>query len=389
MKNHDFKELTKKYGTPFYLFDFEILKNRIELLNNKLPKNAELCYAIKSNAFLIQALKDLGILFEVCSPGELSICREYKVNPVQIVFSGVVKTKEDIKTAWKMHVNTITLESLEHCRCLAEVAQEEKDGYIQNVLIRLSSGNQFGMSETDVLSALKILKNIENVKFRGIHYFSGTQKKLKKIETEIQYIQYYCDNLQKVSGIEFNEIEYGPGFSFDYFAQSDFSENYDDFDAVAGLLKNSKYKFTIEAGRFIASSCGFYVSKIMDIKSTNNVNYCLIDGGINHLNYYGQIMGMKIPPVSLLKNNADTKSDKCGRFEICGSLCTTADVITKCLPLASPAIGDFLVFKNIGAYSVTEGIYLFLSHALPCIVSYDKMEYKILRRSLETYKINS
>ena len=389
MKNHDFKELAKKYGRPFYLFDFEILKNRIGLLNNKLPKNADLCYAIKSNAFLIQALKDSGILFEVCSPGELSICREYKVNPMQIVFSGVVKTKEDIKTAWKMHVNTITLESLEHCRFLSEVAQEEKGDYIQNVLIRLSSGNQFGMSENDVLSALKILKNIENVKFRGIHYFSGTQKKLKKIESEIQYIQDYCDNLQKMSGIEFNEIEYGPGFSFDYFAQLDFSENYNDFDVVADLLEKSKYKFTIEAGRFIASSCGFYVSKIMDIKSTNDVNYCLIDGGINHLNYYGQIMGMKIPPVSLVKNNADAKSENCSNFEICGSLCTTADVITKSLPLASPAIADFLVFKNIGAYSVTEGIYLFLSHALPCVVSYDKMEYKVLRQSFETYKINS
>ena len=192
-----------------------------------------------------------------------------------------------------------------------------------------------------------------------------------------------------MSGIEFNEIEYGPGFSFDYFAQPDFSENYNDFDAVAGLLEKSKYKFTIEAGRFIASSCGFYVSRIMDLKSTNDVNYCLIDGGINHLNYYGQIMGMKIPPVSLVKNNADVKSENSSNFEICGSLCTTADVITKSLPLASPAIADFLVFKNIGAYSVTEGIYLFLSHALPCVVSYDKMEYKVLRQSFETYKINS
>lgn len=389
MKSHNFKELAEKYGTPFYLFDFEILKNRIELLNNKLPKNAELCYAIKANAFLLQALKDLKILFEVCSTGELSICHKYNVNPNHIVFSGVVKTKEDIKNAWKMHVNTITLESLEHCRFLKEVANEENGDYIQNVLIRLSSGNQFGMSENDVLDALKILKQLKNVNFRGVHYFSGTQKKLKKIETEIQYIQDYCDNLQKMSGIKFNEIEYGPGFSFDYFAQPDFSENYNDFDAVAGLLEKSRYKFTIEAGRFIASSCGFYVSRIMDLKSTNDVNYCLIDGGINHLNYYGQIMGMKIPPVSLVKNNADAKSENSSNFEICGSLCTTADVITKSLPLASPAIADFLVFKNIGAYSVTEGIYLFLSHALPCVVSYDKMEYKVLRQSFETYKINS
>lgn len=99
MKSHNFKELAEKYGTPFYLFDFEILKNRIELLNNKLPKNAELCYAIKANAFLLQALKDLKILFEVCSNGELSICHKYNVNPNHIVFSGVVKTKEDIKNA--------------------------------------------------------------------------------------------------------------------------------------------------------------------------------------------------------------------------------------------------------------------------------------------------
>ena len=70
--------------------------------------------------------------------------------------------------------------SLEHCRFLKEVANEENGDYIQNVLIRLSSGNQFGMSENDVLDALKILKQLKNVNFRGVHYFSGTQKKLKK-----------------------------------------------------------------------------------------------------------------------------------------------------------------------------------------------------------------
>ena len=50
----------------------------------------------------------------------------------------------------------------------------------------------------------------------------------------------------------------------------------------------SKYKITLEMGRYIAATCGVYVSSVADTKTNKGQNYCIIDGGINHVNYYGQ-----------------------------------------------------------------------------------------------------
>ena len=54
-------------------------------------------------------------------------------------------------------------------------------------------------------------------------------------------------------------------------------------------------------GRFIAASCGVFVSSVVDLKTNKEQNYCIIDGGINHINYYGQTMAMKIPAYTYVK----------------------------------------------------------------------------------------
>ena len=77
-------------------------------------------------------------------------------------------------------------------------------------------------------------------------------------------------------------------------------------------------------------------------------------------------------------------------YNICGSLCTVGDVIVKNLELKNAKIGDMIAFYNIGAYSVTEGIYLFLSRRMPAIVMYSKKNgYRIIRNPVDTFLINS
>ncbi|MBQ1671637.1 MAG: diaminopimelate decarboxylase, partial [Treponema sp.] len=149
----------------------------------------------------------------------------------------------------------------------------------------------------------------------------------------------------------------------------------------------------VESGRYVASSCGTYVSSVMDLKQNAEVPALFIDGGINHLNYYGQIMGMKKPPIHLVKTNSSQSIQGISTgngYTIYGSLCTTADIITKEYPFESqPGVGDLLSFANIGAYSVTEGIYLFLSHPLPKILSFKNGTEKLLRDSVESWQLNT
>ena len=113
-------------------------------------------------------------------------------------------------------------------------------------------------------------------------------------------------------------------------------------------------------GRFIAASCGVFVSSVVDLKTNKEQNYCIIDGGINHINYYGQTMAMKIPAYTYVKADgsitagfdmaARRKLAQAGATEkwtICGSLCTVGDVIVKNLPVVKPEIGDLIISVHI------------------------------------------
>ena len=143
-------------------------------------------------------------------------------------------------------------------------------------------------------------------------------------------------------------------------------------------------------GRFFVSECGSYITKVMDTKNNADTNYVILDGGINHLAYLGQIMGMKIPVIDII-----SKSNNLPETEqtLCGSLCTTADVLVRKINLPKLETGDILAFKNCGAYSITEGMNLFLSRTMPkvILIEYDvsnKVQVTVARDFLESSSLN-
>ena len=124
-------------------------------------------------------------------------------------------------------------------------------------------------------------------------------------------------------------------------------------------------------GRFFAAPCGYYFTKVMDTKTNMGVNYAIVDGGLNQLKYDGQIQGMQIPKISHIKWQ-DAAADDAEKWTLCGSLCTTADVLTRNAELRGLTMGDILVFERTGAYSVMEGMAVFLSREMPQINLYSK-----------------
>ena len=145
-------------------------------------------------------------------------------------------------------------------------------------------------------------------------------------------------------------------------------------------------KVNIELGRFIASECGSFVTNVIDVKKNYDINYCILDGGIHQLNYYGQLMGMKIPVIKAVTCNSEPMI----KYNLCGSLCTVSDVLVKEKELPKLEVGDYLIFENCGAYSVTESMALFLSRELPEIYTYsDEEGIKRLRKTFETYILNT
>ena len=137
-------------------------------------------------------------------------------------------------------------------------------------------------------------------------------------------------------------------------------------------------------GRFFATYCGTYLTKVMDLKENKGVNYCIVDGGINHVNYYGSMMGMNVPVTQHITDMEVEAKDWC----ICGSLCSTNDILIRKYHKGLSE-GDLIAFENIGAYSVTEGINLFLSRTLPCVLlRKKKYDYEVQREHVESYVLN-
>lgn len=406
MKNNC--ETIKKLPTPCYIFDETECVKRAEKIKQEVNAcGGKLCYAIKANPFLIPGLLPVVDKFEVCSPGELEICRKYGVPGEKILFSGVVKTKQDIKEAVAYPVQVITLESLRHWNLLKEVMAEAGYDAIRTIRImpRLSSGAQFGMEKEEIRQIIKEQKDCPDVEVEGIHYFTGTQKKGKKYEKELEVAIGFVQELQVTYHLQNLILEYGPGFAVPYFNGDNFESPYGLIEQFREYISDRKpdCRIDVELGRYMAASCGKYITSVVDVKTADERNYCLVDGGIHQVNYYGSNMAMRTPVIRHIKCG-NTGSDLSGsvvqdekgeqqskkEYMICGSLCTFADILARGVELEAPQIGDRLIFENIGAYSITEGSYLFLSHALPMVyLAKQSGEMELLREGIESWKINS
>lgn len=395
MEKEIIKQLVDTESTPVYVFDVDRLYRRVECIKEKygnIPQ-IELCYAMKANPFLIQPLDSVINKFEVCSHGELCICKDKDIDMQKVVLSGVNKERQDVLQALEWGVRTFTIESVAQLELMDECTR--KTGTDAHVLLRLSGGNQFGMDRAVIETIIEHREEYPHLMIEGIQYYSGTQKKNSKVLEELNELSTLCEEIEEKYQFGINVLEYGPGFGIGYFSKENTEELSDECAAVFRKTADKRH-LTLEMGRFLTADCGSYITTVVDVKQNAGQRYCIVDGGINHVNYYGQVMGVRVPPVRFYQREdkeiseieimdpADKKEGLC----ICGSLCTSADVLVRSVGIGQVNVGDVFVFEKIGAYSVTEGIYLFLSRRMPKIYLLEHNELILARDTVETYRIN-
>lgn len=380
----------KTLKTPYYLFDEGVLSGHLanmDTIRKKYTgKELSFCYAIKANPFLIPYIDKFVDHFEVCSWGEMKICKEYKCDASKIILSGVNKEPGMIADALGYGVRILTVESMSQ---YDEILRQVKEQSIHvSLLPRLSNGAQFGMEQGFIEKIILDSADHPLIRIAGIHYFTGTQKKkFSKIESELRLLEEVLTGLKDRYGFEPELLEYGPGLGVPYFEGDDFENYYSIYEEMLSYIVSAGYSYRVnlEMGRFFAASCGEYVTSVADVKGSSDEPILILDGGRNHISYYGQNMVMKTPLI-VQEDHDEKKAVPCDLY---GSLCSFNDMIARAVMVSEPKIGDRLHFKNIGAYSVTEGIYLFLSRDLPSVyVREQDGGIKILRDNDPTYGIN-
>lgn len=386
MNSEALQDIAASFATPAFIFDADEFGRRAKKVKSAIG-GASLCYSIKANPFLLACLPEEIDRVEVCSPGELAICRRVGVEPSTVVYSGVNKGSEDIAEAIEYGAELLTAESLRQLGLINAAALAA--GKRVRVALRLTSGNQFGMDSENLKRAVAEKGSYEGVDIVAIHYYSGTQKKkLAVVEKELAELEELADILEERFGLSGISLEYGPGLPADYFGDDPEGRDMAVLAEAGAMIAAvaARRSVTVEFGRFLASPCGTYLTAAADIKNNNGENFVICDGGINHLKYYGQTMAMQTPPITLLGDHGEKTED----YTLCGSLCTTADILVRKVTLPALSVGDVLAFGRCGAYSVTEGIGLFLSRQLPRIVLHsERGGNRLLRDFYGTDILNS
>lgn len=405
MRNEELASIAQTWGTPTFVFDTQAFEARLSACREILGGTVDLCFAMKANPFLVRAAEHAGAKLEVCSPGELAICERAGIDPARIVYSGVNKEPSDIKRAIDYGAGALTAESLLHARYISEAAQA--CGKVVAVIPRLNAGSQFGMSRTDFLWLVDHRNEFPGINIVGLHYFVGTQRgKLKHQRRELAMLADFLDEVERDHGLRLARLEYGPGLAVPYFDGDDFSDTLAPLRELAPDLQRiaERVSLTIEMGRFFAAECGCYLTRAMDLKSNEGTNYAILDGGMNHLTYYGQMMGMRVPVIdnlgscapdaampaefAELRGEAAQVQGAPAEWCLCGSLCTVNDVLVRAAHFDALKQGDVLAFRNAGAYAVTEGVYLFLSRTMPRVLLRGADGVSLVRDFTETSPFN-
>jgi len=405
------KKLTQnsQITTPFYFYDQKIIERQIRLLNKNKPQNLEIFYAMKANSSLkfIQFFRENNFGIEIASSGELFLAQQAGVKSDQIIYTGPVKTDEELTMSVQTGIHTIHVESLNEAIRLNNICQ--KLGKKQRILVRVNSNlavkvkvqlsgkpSPFGISQEDLDEILPKILVLNNLEFQGIHVFNASGNLDWQLLAEnVENVFALVLQLEEKFAINCPIIDFGGGLGIDYSGASKHIDIQKFYQKMSDLI--TEYKFTdrkliMEIGRYLTAECGTYVTKIWDKKVSRGKTFLLTDGGIHqHMRSYM----FEQHPVSIIKNNENLEPNKNYRdadllrpdnqkteaVNITGCLCTAIDILAKDVQVRKVEINDFVAIELTGAYSLSASINSFLSHEMPMeIWGTDEHNFEIIRK---------
>lgn len=363
-------ELTKKYGTPLYVFDVnravKTAKAYVEILNREY-KNSTVCFA--SKAFCCTAiysiLAPLGLGADVVSGGELYTALKGGMGANKIYFHGNNKTEEEIRYAIESNVECFVVDSERELRLIQKHANKP-----QNVIVRVNPGveahthrfiqttttdSKFGFSIADgtALEVIKSIKNYDKVCFKGIACHIGSQIfETEAFELAIDKMTDFIVELNK-NGIEVERLDLGGGFGIHYIPEDRPLSPEQYMENSVKYLKSAVEKkhitpphLIVEPGRSIVGEAGVTLYTVGAIKTIKNVKtYVAVDGGMFDNPRVALYEAQYTPVVADRADIAGTT-----KYSVAGKCCESGDILMHDVLLPELNEGDVLAVLSTGAY---------------------------------------
>ena len=378
------EKIINEFSTPFYLYDENIIKKKIQFLNNlNLDFDHKFHFAVKANPNLaiLNTIKSHDFGAEVVSAGELFKALRSGFDPSNIIFDGPGKTEFDLKYAVTQQIKSINVENLDEIDFINEYSLSK--GLITNIGIRINpnidgytldkittgkTGGKFGIALEQI--DFDLIFNLKGVKLTTLSEHIGSQ-----IIDHHQLIKSYKE-LISVSdkllqdGVLIETLDFGGGFGV--IDHSDKELNFKEWEKdLNNLLSGKPYKVIFEPGRYIVADSCKLITKVLYIKQSGDKKIIITDCSFSE--YLRPALYDIEPPIEVLNNSSDHII-----YDIAGGICESTDYLAKNMKMPEVKKGDFINFLNVGAYGSSMSS-TYNSRPRPLEIMMNQNEYRVIR----------
>ena len=379
-------DIAEKYGTPAYVYSASKIRENLNNYIDAVGENDKICYSVKSNSniHILRMLSKLGSGFDVVSGNELRKCLMAGAKPENIVFSGVGKTKEEIKLAVKENIFSINIESEEELKRIIEVSIGS--GTQTNCIIRVNPNisaeshpyiqtglktSKFGVLKEIIESLAKRAAQSGAVNIIGIASHIGSQIFDKDLIIENLNLLIELTNELTDLGHQISYLDLGGGLGIRYKEEEEVLPH-ELLEPVLSILKPLKLNLIVEPGRSISGNAGTLICKVEYLKKTPGLNFAIIDSGMNDL--LRPALYQAWHNISVVETNAEETLP----YKVVGPVCESGDTFGegRMLNLNEDSL---LAIHDVGAYGYVMSSN-YNSRARPPEILIEGSEIKIIRR---------
>ncbi len=356
-------EIAAAVGTPVYVYSSATLLRHLALFEDALKGMPHLvCFAVKalSNVAVLKLLGDEGAGMDVVSEGEYRRAKAAGVPGERIVFSGVGKTRGEMRTALLGGIRQFNLESEPEMRALSEVAASL--GVTAPVAIRVNpdvdarthakiatgkSENKFGIPIGKAREAYREAASLPGLRVVGIDVHIGSQlTDLAPFEAAYRKVAELTGVL-RADGHDIRRLDLGGGLGIPYTRSNEVPPLPADYgEVIRRTVGHLGCEIEIEPGRLIAGNAGVLLSRVIYVKEGEGRDFLILDAAMNDLVRPAMYDAHHdIVPVRDPASGADGRA-----FDVVGPVCETGDTFARGRELPPLGEGDLVAFRSAGAY---------------------------------------
>ncbi|XLY88481.1 diaminopimelate decarboxylase [Ectopseudomonas mendocina] len=350
--------LAQRFGTPTYVYSRAHIEGQYRAYADALAGMPHLvCFAVKANSNIgvLNVLARLGAGFDIVSSGELERVLAAGGEPSRIVFSGVGKSRDDMRRALEIGVHCFNVESSVELERLQKVAAEL--GVKAPVSLRvnpdvdagthpyISTGlkeNKFGIDIEQAEAVYARAAELPNLDVIGVDCHIGSQ--LTTLEPFLDALDRLLLLVDKLAarGITIKHLDLGGGLGVQYRdEQPPLAGDY--IAAVRKRLAGRDLSLVFEPGRFIVANAGVLLTQVEYLKHTEHKDFAIVDAAMNDLIRPALYQAwMDVSPVQ-------PREGKARNYDLVGPICETGDFLAKDRQLVLEE-GDLLAVRSAGAY---------------------------------------